>query len=89
MSTARKEFENASRLTCNGRPSVAGTLALARLEFSAGANAEALRLYRSALRACPGCPAEVRLGIGACWLSESLARKRSMWLRGWAGLRSV
>lgn len=65
-STARKEFEDASRLRCNGRPNIAGVLALAQLLFSQGDAAGALELYRSALTGFPECPAEVRLGIAAC-----------------------
>lgn len=66
VGTARKEFENASRLRCNGRPSVAGMLALARLTFASGQYSEALALFRRVLRECPSCPADVRVGIGAC-----------------------
>lgn len=68
LDTARSEFLAASKKTCNGRPSIAGTLALARLSFGSGTYIKALALYRKALRDCPNCPSEVRLGIAACQL---------------------
>ena len=41
---ARKMFEAASRLRCNGRPSIAAQLALANLSFSQRNFAEALKM---------------------------------------------
>ena len=68
IDTARKEFEAASSRNCNGKPSIAGTLALARLNFGTGHYTKALQLYRNALRNYPSAPPEVRLGIAACQL---------------------
>jgi len=65
---ARKEFETASKGKCNGQQSIAGTLALGRLYFSTGNFSQALRHFCSALRTFPNCPAEIRLGIAACYL---------------------
>jgi hypothetical protein len=42
---ARKEFERASRLRSNGRPSIAGLLALANLHFNQRNYKEALELW--------------------------------------------
>lgn len=44
VANARKEFERASRLKSNGRPSIAGVLALAGLEFGQRNYKEALAL---------------------------------------------
>lgn len=66
VSVARKEFQVAQRSRNNGRRSVAGHLALARLEYSSKNFPKALSLYRAALKECPECPAEVRAAIGAC-----------------------
>lgn len=41
---ARKGFENAARMRCNGRPSIAAQLALANLQFNQRNYADALRL---------------------------------------------
>lgn len=41
---ARKGLENAARMRCNGRPSIAAQLALANLQFNQRNYAEALRL---------------------------------------------
>lgn len=84
ISTARREFENASRLRCNGQTNIAGTLALARLAFTEGDVTMALDHYRRALAEHPSCPAEVRLGIAACYFRRGevdkaeLAYKRVM-----------
>lgn len=66
VSVARKEFQVAQRSRCNGRRSVAGHLALARLEYASKNFSKALKLYRLSLKECPECPAEVRAAIGAC-----------------------
>jgi RNA polymerase-associated protein CTR9 len=66
VAVARKEFGVAQRSRSNGRRSVAGHLALGRLEFKSKNYSVALKLYRSALKECPECPAEVRSAIGAC-----------------------
>ncbi|PRW61484.1 RNA polymerase-associated CTR9-like protein [Chlorella sorokiniana] len=65
---ARKGFEKALRMRCNGRSSIAAQLALAALHFNQRNYQEALKLYKAALRACPTAPPEVRLGIAACSL---------------------
>lgn len=44
MDTARKGFEKALRLKCNGRPSVAAQLALANLHFTQKNYGAALKL---------------------------------------------
>ena len=66
VSVARKEFQVAQRSRNNGRRSVAGHLALARLEFASKNYSKALHLYRTSLKECPECPSEVRAAIGAC-----------------------
>ena len=66
VSVARKEFQVAQRSRSNGRRSVAGHLAMARLEFASKNYSSALNLYRTSLKECPECPAEVRAAIGAC-----------------------
>ncbi|EFN52318.1 hypothetical protein CHLNCDRAFT_139104 [Chlorella variabilis] len=81
---ARKAFEKAMRMRCNGRPSIAPHLALANLHFNQRNYTDALRLYKQALRSCPSCPPEVRLGIAACCLKmgntdkAELAYKRTL-----------
>lgn len=65
--SARDEFVRAMKLKNNDRINISGHLALAALSFSKSPK-EALSLYRQALKESPGCPAEVRLGIGACLL---------------------
>ncbi|PSC73221.1 RNA polymerase-associated CTR9-like protein [Micractinium conductrix] len=75
---ARKMFEAASRLRCNGRPSIAAQLALANLSFSQRNFAEALKMYKQALKACPRCPPQVRLGIAACCLKLGNTHKAEL-----------
>ena len=55
------------RLKCNKRKNIAGIVSLARLEFLQKRYMDALKLYKQALRECPTAPAEVRLGLGACY----------------------
>jgi len=52
----------------NQRKNVAGLLALAAFMYNQKQYKEALQTYRRALSDHPGCPAEVRVGIGACQL---------------------
>jgi RNA polymerase-associated protein CTR9 len=66
MRAAKQEFELAVKSRNGRQKSVAGTLALARLEFAEKRYEESLALYQKALRECPECPAEVRGAIGAC-----------------------
>ncbi len=68
LPTARQEFQRASQLPNNKRRNVVGHLALAALLYNTSMYKEALQLYCRALREHPGCPAEVRVGIGACSL---------------------
>lgn len=75
---ARKGFENAARMRCNGRPSIAAQLALANLQFNQRNYADALRLYKQAVRDCPSCPPEVRLGIAACCLKLGNTEKAEL-----------
>lgn len=75
VSVARKEFEVAQRSRNNGRRSVSGYIALARLECKTENYAKALSLYRKALEQCPSCPAEVRLAIGVCHFYLGNTRK--------------
>ncbi|KAK9844132.1 hypothetical protein WJX81_005444 [Elliptochloris bilobata] len=63
---AKQEFERATKLQSNGCVNIAGYLALANLLFRQGAYKEALAAYTRGLRAHPGAPAEVRLGLAAC-----------------------
>lgn len=63
---ARQEFGLAVKSRNGRQKSVAGTLALARLEFAEKKYEASLALYQQALRECPECPAEVRGAIGAC-----------------------
>jgi tetratricopeptide (TPR) repeat protein len=63
---AKQNFERAAELRSNGRPNVAGRLALAALRFGEGKYAAALALYQRALRDHPAGPPECRLGIAAC-----------------------
>jgi hypothetical protein len=44
VAVAKKGFEKALRMRCNGRPSIAAHLALASLQFSQRNYTEALRL---------------------------------------------
>ena len=44
VAAAKKGFEKALRMRCNGRPSIAAHLALASLQFSQRNYTEALRL---------------------------------------------
>ncbi|KAL4854380.1 RNA polymerase-associated protein CTR9 [Chlorella vulgaris] len=86
VTAAKKGFEKAISMRCNGRPSIAPHLALASLHFNQRNYTEALRLYKLVLRTCPSCPAEVRLGIAACCLKAGnmekaeLAYKRTLQL---------
>lgn len=64
---AQDAFFKASKLKNNNKTNISGHLALAALSYSKNPK-EALSLYREALRSSPGCPAEVRVGIGACLL---------------------
>ena len=63
---ARQEFGLAVKSRNGRQKSVAGTLALAKLEFMEKKYDLSLGLYQKALRECPECPAEVRGAIGAC-----------------------
>jgi RNA polymerase-associated protein CTR9 len=67
LKLARDEFLRATKLKNNGKTNISGYLALAALSYSKNPK-EALALYRQALKESPGCPSEVRLGIGACLL---------------------
>eukprot|EP00887_Chlorella_sp_A99_P005280 scaffold1.g5280.t1 len=67
LKAARAEFARASERTCNGRRSIAGTLALAGLAYRQGSYIEAAQLYKQAIRACPAAPAEARLGLAVCF----------------------
>lgn len=75
VSVARKEFQVAQRSRSNGRRSVAGHLALGRLEYASKKFSKALEWYRKALRDCPECPSEVRGAIGACHFSLGNMKK--------------
>ncbi|WPT12725.1 RNA polymerase-associated protein CTR9-like protein [Picochlorum sp. SENEW3] len=75
VSVARKEFQVAQRSRSNGRRSVAGHLALGRLEYASKNFSKALEWYRKALRECPECPSEVRAAIGACHFSLGNMKK--------------
>lgn len=75
VSVARKEFQVAQRSRSNGRRSVAGHLALGRLEYASKNFSKALEWYRKALRDCPECPSEVRGAIGACHFSLGNMKK--------------
>lgn len=66
MESAKRHFTTAATSKCNGRPNIAGTLALASVYFQQGNYNAALGHYRKALREHPGAPAEVRLGLAAC-----------------------
>lgn len=66
MESAKRHFTSAAMAKCNGRPNIAGTLALASVYFQQGNYNAALGHYRKALREHPGAPAEVRLGLAAC-----------------------
>ncbi|BDA40854.1 RNA polymerase-associated protein CTR9 homolog [Coccomyxa sp. Obi] len=66
MESAKRHFTSAAMAKCNGRPNIAGTLALASVHFQQGNYNNALGHYRKALREHPGAPAEVRLGLAAC-----------------------
>ncbi|GFR40487.1 hypothetical protein Agub_g1054 [Astrephomene gubernaculifera] len=70
LQSASRDFKRASTCRNNGRPNVVGYLAVAGLAYQQQQYKEALSYYRAALREFPGarCPAEVRLGIGACCL---------------------
>lgn len=64
---AKREFREATRRTNHGRANIAGHLALASVQYTTGQYSEALKNYQTALKKHPQCPAEVRLGIGACY----------------------
>ncbi|KAK9845686.1 hypothetical protein WJX84_004302 [Apatococcus fuscideae] len=63
---AKREFQQAARHRSNGKENIAGILMLAKLHFRQSQYADALKLYKMALRRHPGCPPHVRLGIAFC-----------------------
>ncbi|KAL3140102.1 hypothetical protein ABBQ38_004382 [Trebouxia sp. C0009 RCD-2024] len=67
VETAKRSLEDAIDLKDNGRVNIAARLALANLLFVQGHHASALERYQEAVRLHPGCPAEVRLGLAACY----------------------
>eukprot|EP00877_Chromochloris_zofingiensis_P002087 jgi/Chrzof1/1187/Cz01g43270.t1 len=64
---AMKDFREAAKRKHNGHANIAGYLAQAAVQFNQNKFHEALDLYRLALRENPLAPAEVRLGLGACY----------------------
>ncbi|DBA73696.1 TPA: hypothetical protein ACH3X2_009676 [Trebouxia sp. C0005] len=67
VETARRSLEDAVGLKDNGRQNIAARLALANLLFVQTKYGPALERYQEAVRMHPGCPAEVRLGLAACY----------------------
>lgn len=59
----------------NGLRSISGLVALANLAFSNQQYSQALKHYQRSLKECPTCPAEVRLGIGACYFKLGNIKK--------------
>ena len=68
VANARQEFLRATKLLNNKRRNVVGLLALAAVMYNQQQYKDALQHYCRALRENPDCPAEVRVGIGACQL---------------------
>ncbi|GBF96613.1 hypothetical protein Rsub_09359 [Raphidocelis subcapitata] len=64
---ALAEFRAAAQRRHNGRENASGLLGQACVHFGAGRYAEALEIYKAVLARNPSAPAEVRLGLAACF----------------------
>uniref|UniRef100_A0A0D6R6J2 Uncharacterized protein n=1 Tax=Araucaria cunninghamii TaxID=56994 RepID=A0A0D6R6J2_ARACU len=76
---AKGDLEQASgafEIALGGQPeNIPALLGQACVQFNRGRYAESLELYKRALRAFPGCPAAVRLGLGLCRYKMGQFRK--------------
>lgn len=64
---AMMEYKRAEKMRHNGNINHAPLLAQAALHYTNGDLSQSIQLYGQVLRANPACPAEVRLGIAACY----------------------